>query len=216
MRPLRSTPLGELTPAQKQFFETGDYGDGGEGLDLWFWFYNPELVVKTWHSVRDTFVAQWITSRPGTRPFTWWQFSAPAEPVALAPGRLWRDDDRAAAHRRRLGGRGTPQHEAWGARPTFSFGIPTEWFTSGQVEYYNGRAVDVDGRLLGREFAGRPFAGVAPDAFDPPRFESEAAYLQRHGLLTKSERAMLTAADFEPTVLDVGIPHTNGAPQRVQ
>jgi len=33
--------------------------------------------------------------------------------------------------------------------------------------------------------------GEPSDPLDPPRFESEAAYLQRHGLLTKEERAHL-------------------------
>ena len=33
---------------------------------------------------------------------------------------------------------------------------------------------------------------------DPPTFESEAAYLERHGLLTAAERRRLKAADFEP------------------
>lgn len=36
---------------------------------------------------------------------------------------------------------------------------------------------------------------------DPPKFESEASYLRRHGLLFKSEEKRLTAADFEPDAI---------------
>jgi len=33
---------------------------------------------------------------------------------------------------------------------------------------------------------------------DPPKYESEATYLKRHGLLSISEQKRLTAADFKP------------------
>ena len=36
------------------------------------------------------------------------------------------------------------------------------------------------------------------DHSDPPVYESEAAYLERHGLLLPGERRMLRKADFEP------------------
>ncbi|HAR38567.1 MAG TPA: hypothetical protein DCS09_08385, partial [Porphyromonadaceae bacterium] len=35
------------------------------------------------------------------------------------------------------------------------------------------------------------FAGLAIDPADPPKYESQAAYLRRHGLLTREERAHL-------------------------
>lgn len=40
------------------------------------------------------------------------------------------------------------------------------------------------------------------DADDPPRFESQAAYLKRDGLFLPGEEERLTAADFEPEVVD--------------
>jgi hypothetical protein len=42
-------------------------------------------------------------------------------------------------------------------------------------------------------------AGLTPfDPEDPPRFESEASYLDRHGLLSVAERKALPADAFEP------------------
>jgi hypothetical protein len=40
------------------------------------------------------------------------------------------------------------------------------------------------------------------DADDRPRFESQAAYLKRYGLFLPGEEERLTAADFEPEVVD--------------
>jgi hypothetical protein len=39
------------------------------------------------------------------------------------------------------------------------------------------------------------------DENDPPRFESQAAYLKRHRLLVRGEEVRLTDADFEPEVI---------------
>ena len=51
---------------------------------------------------------------------------------------------------------------------------------------------------------GTALEALALDRVDPPRFESEAGYLKRHGLLTVGERKRLTAAAFEPeSVLDI-------------
>ena len=49
------------------------------------------------------------------------------------------------------------------------------------------------------------------DRADPPRFESEAAYLARHNLLSTSERRRLTPADFEPEVIAVDPEDDEGA-----
>ena len=39
------------------------------------------------------------------------------------------------------------------------------------------------------------------DEDDPPSFESQAAYLRRHGLLFPGEEGLLTAAAFEPEIV---------------
>lgn len=39
------------------------------------------------------------------------------------------------------------------------------------------------------------------DPSDPPKFESQAAYLDRHGLLSAGEQRRLKAADFQPETI---------------
>src|ERR1019366_9844751 len=46
---------------------------------------------------------------------------------------------------------------------------------------------------------GLPSCWAAFEEADPPVFESQAAYLRRHGLLTPHEVRVLTAADYERT-----------------
>ncbi|MGU3496409.1 hypothetical protein ACLBXM_20415 [Xanthobacteraceae bacterium A53D] len=48
---------------------------------------------------------------------------------------------------------------------------------------------------------GLPLLWEGVDPADPPTFESEAAYLKRHGLLTADEKRRLSSADFEPVAL---------------
>jgi hypothetical protein len=57
--------------------------------------------------------------------------------------------------------------------------------------------VDTHGRPIGTDYHEGDFLGVAIDPADPPVYESEAAYLARHALLSDAERAQLTAADFD-------------------
>ncbi len=75
--------------------------------------------------------------------------------------------------RRRLGGVGHANDYS------FRFGLPTSWVKEGHP------------------------SSPAPDPFDPPMFESQAAYLDRHGLLLPGERRRLKPADFEPEVVAV-------------
>ncbi len=58
------------------------------------------------------------------------------------------------------------------------------------------RPCTVDGHRFGTKGG---FAGQAIDPADPPRFESQAAYLRRHKLLLPGEEKRLTAADFDAT-----------------
>ncbi len=128
-------------------------------------------------------LADFVREHPGQRPHVWWQVEAPEE------------------RRRRLGGTGTPSHEALAYMPHFKFGIPTSWVAQWSVDYYNGRARDVHGKPIGTEYREGHFKGQAIDPDDPPRFESQAAYLDRHGLLTAEERAALPADAFEREVV---------------
>jgi hypothetical protein len=80
-------------------------------------------------------------------------------------------------------------------------GVPAHWVSAWQAAYYRGDARDVHGQPIGVEYRGSGFRGVAIDPHDPPRFESEAAYLKRHKLLSAEERSRLSAEAFEPESL---------------
>jgi hypothetical protein len=49
---------------------------------------------------------------------------------------------------------------------------------------------------------GLPMMHADVDPNDAPRYESQAAYLQRHGLLTASEKRGLKVRDFEPEPIE--------------
>jgi hypothetical protein len=71
------------------------------------------------------------------------------------------------------------------------------WIQRRQVLYYSGLAVDIHGAPIGDLYP-RAFKGVAIDPNDPPTFESQAAYLKRHGLFLAGEERRLKKSDFEP------------------
>ncbi len=89
----------------------------------------------------------------------------------------------------------TPCHGAPNYAPNFERGVPTSWVYGWSIEYYNGRAIDVHGNPIGPEYHDGHFPAERFDPNDPPQFESEAAYLDRHSLLLPSERRRLTRAD---------------------
>lgn len=88
------------------------------------------------------------------------------------PWAWWRFDS--PEPRQRVGGTGSPSYECMGFAPAFSFGLPTSWPSVVNVELELCKKSDV------------------PDPDDPPVYESQAAYLQRHGLLTSAEIKWLT------------------------
>jgi hypothetical protein len=84
-------------------------------------------------------------------------------------------------------------HEISAYAPSFSYGIPNNWF-----EVPERPAGLQMGEFLDAHYAelARRCAPINPD--DPPLFESQATYLERHGLLLPGERRRLTKQDFEP------------------
>jgi hypothetical protein len=146
---------------------------------------------ETWGKVREEVMAAWVKEHPGTRPYGWWKYDAPLEQV-----KRWEGQE--CPQRERLGGTGTPRHEVLGWGPHFEKGIPTGWVTKFDEEYYNGRRKDIHGNPIGTQYQEGHFKGVAIDPDDPPVFESEAAYLQRLGLLTEWEKRYL---DKHPELL---------------
>jgi len=109
-----------------------------------------------------------------------------AEQISEFPGRRpngwWRFQDREP--RQRLGGIGTPEFEVLGIVPRYVLGVPADWVKKWEIQY-----------------CGEGFAGVLIDPDDPPIYESQAAYLDRHNLFVPGERRRLTEADFEPELI---------------
>ncbi len=165
------------------------------GSDDWFlWNYRHGLPGfdgdpkpdELWKKHRDEFLPAFISNHPGRRPLPWWQWDAPKETV---PG--WEGEQFNVAQRKRLGGIGTPSHEVLAIWGGFTRGLPNSWVDQYQVELYNGRAKDIHGNIIPTEYKEGDFKGVAIDPNDPPVYESEAAYLERLGLLTPAEKKYL-------------------------
>jgi hypothetical protein len=165
-----------------------DHGDAWERMELasgdWWSIETP--LGKLWAAHRDAILPVWVVERPGCRPRCWWRFTAPRMAAGVWPG-FW-FDGQLPEPRRRLGGTGLACHECLANIPRFELGLPVEWLdAAGHATFAR----------IARE-DGQDFAGVAVDACDPPRFEAQAAYLERHGLLLPGERKRLRRADFEP------------------
>jgi hypothetical protein len=125
-----------------------------------------------------------LTTDPATQRLFWEQHrdAVVLHHTERRPGtrlKLWWRFD-APEPRRCVGGIGTPLHECGGAwAELYEYGVPMDWKTS----EHNLRA------------------GTPLSADDPPRFESEASFLRRHGLLLRAERARLSRRSYEPCVL---------------
>jgi hypothetical protein len=187
-----------------------------EHVNPWELLTNPALDYPTtdyiackalWDSCSEMILAEWIRKYPGTRPSWWWLFDAPRMLKADLEANDWRPcyfakelpDPRA-----RLGGIGTPAHEVLAYVPSFPCGIPDSWVDQWSTDYYNGRAVDIHGDSIGQDHKEGDFSGVPIDPSDPPRFESQASYLRRHGLFMPGEEKRLPKDAFEPEIIQPG------------
>ena len=81
--------------------------------------------------------------------------------------------------RQRIGGIGTPSYEVLNVKPSFFKGVSNSFIDENDMKYYAD------------SFKGKNVFPI--DANDPPEFESEAAYLQRHDLLTPQEKKYLAS-----------------------
>lgn len=143
----------ELAPALRIYFLEGRRPMRPEVSDPWPCFLLTDSQLEaTWRKHEAELVAEWIETQPGTRPWAFWEWSAPGP-------------------RLRTGGEGVSAPDRWENYGAWlSFGIEVNW------------------------------AHVDPD--DPPRFESEAAYLQRHNLMSAAERRRLPADAFEDDTIE--------------
>jgi hypothetical protein len=138
---------------------------------------------ELWPELREGILQDWIRERPCTRPLRWWESDAPKMDVAELERRGWLDSFFAAAMpelRLRLGGIGDPEFEHLAVVPEIEYGLPVYFLDNWSVLYYN--------------HAPGSFTGKAIDPLDPPRYESQAAFLERHGLLTAQEQKYLEKA----------------------
>jgi hypothetical protein len=178
----------EVTDAHEAWLQSDDKAAG-------FVKYAPDdELAALWGEHADRIVAEHVVSYPGTRPARWWQYSAPRLPIGTYPGLYY--DGMLRDPRQRLGGIGTPAYEVLAYMPSFRYGLPWIWITHSDVMYYRGLAVDIHGAPVGDRYP-RDFKGVAIDPNDPPTFESQAAYLRRHGLFLAGEERRLRKADWE-------------------
>jgi hypothetical protein len=86
-----------------------------------------KAMLLPWEEHRKVIIADWIKSKPGTRPCLWWRYSAPR----LAPEALGRWSRTVLAPqlielRRKLRGGGNPLHEVLAYSPAQHYGIP-DW-----------------------------------------------------------------------------------------
>jgi hypothetical protein len=161
----------------------------GKDHDIGFFPYSKtaEEFAELWAEHRDDIIEEHIAQWPGTRPYRWWDYDAPRIAVGTYPDCYY--DGMRPEPRKRLGGIGTPCHECLAHVPHFSYGLPTAWVSQRDVERYTDT-----GRY-------GTFKGVAINPDDPPTYESQAAYLERHSLLLPGERKRLKKQDFEPEVV---------------
>lgn len=168
-----------------------------------------EGLAAKWSQHGDAILGAWAVEAPGTRPSCWWRWSAPRCVAGMLGGRAAQHAE-GPAPRLRLGGRGTPDFEALNIVPDLHLGLPVRWVSAWQSDHYNGRARDVHGDIIPTKYHEGHFPGVPIDPRDPPRFESQASYLDRHDLLFPGEAERLTAEDFHPEV--IGAPGGDDAP----
>lgn len=150
-----------------------------------FRFMWGEDRQRVWGQCEDFILPRFIKERPGTRPKMWWDCDAPE------------------VCRKRLGGIGDVAWDHLAYKEQYGHGLPQLFVEEWSVEYYNGRQRDIHGNRIGTNYKEGHFTGKAIDPENPPMYESQAAYLERHGLLTASEKRALNPKDFEPEfVLD--------------
>jgi hypothetical protein len=162
---------------------------GDSDADRWlrcetcgFYEFRPdEELAALWREHCDDIVEEHVADLPGTRPQRWWEFDS-KEP------------------RKRLSGIGTPDFEVLNYKPSFSFGIPLSWIDQSDCDYYNRAGLFK--HIAPNQNSTGTFTGVAIDPLDPPVYESQAAYLDKHGLFLPGEKKRLKKPDFEPETLE--------------
>lgn len=173
LKPRTHTASGDITDAELWYLMGGADAPGitpaeWDRMEFSLWSREGRPSIRDlWRTYQADVLDAWRAEVPGQRPPLWWAHSAPE--------RL----------RRRLGGVGTLLADCLPAYAPSAprYGVPTGWLHPDLAAYYR----DGDPAFT--------WPGVA--LADPPRFESEATYLERLGLLGKDERRRLPADAFD-------------------
>jgi hypothetical protein len=180
--PITHRQIPDISPVALFHATDGFWGERPVGpvsideFDFGYPTVKHEKCRDLWLTVRDELLPYWVNERAGTRP-SWWYLFDPECPRVSA-------DDIQRLH-----------WQGW---------------------YFLEITPDLRRRVGGqgtpdfeRYSVGPCLRCAVPTNFidlneaDPPRYESEAAYLDRHGLLAAAEKARLTSEHFEPDVLEV-------------
>jgi hypothetical protein len=143
-------------------------------------------LLKLWREVEPDVLDYFIANHPGQRPRLWWRYSAPRIPVGI-----W--DVVADSY---LDGKlPEPRLQVSGAGGApWDMGFAhAPWFECGLPQ-------------LWEDF----------DPKDAPRFESQANYLRRHGLLMPGEEKSLKPEDFEPESYQLNVQYRKEQHEIVQ
>jgi len=156
-----------------KFLTTGEMTENPVyAWDAYRFQFDKEEQELFWKINRKKILKDFIENHPGKRPYCWWCFDAPEM-------------------RRRLGGIGDPRFEHLGVSRSFSFGVPDDFVSQFEADYYNGKARHVNGGFIPCKWKEGDFKGVAVDPKNPPVYETELEYLTRHDFLTKTEIKLL-------------------------
>ncbi|HEX4997995.1 MAG TPA: hypothetical protein VFY29_07210 [Terriglobia bacterium] len=180
----------ELSPTALFVLTDGLWGSDDDPVERFHFTGDRQRMASAWRTIQAEVLAAFAEDRPGMRPQSWWDHSAPKMTAVELQRHGWLDTWFAGdlvEPRRRLGGVGTESYLVLRYVPHFNHGVPVQFVSSELASFYRAE--------------GRPFPGVPYDPADPPRYESSAAYLRRHGLFLPGEERRLSAPDFEPEVL---------------
>lgn len=170
--------------------EPPEDSDSWEAFELSYPTVHHQSKLALWLANRVPVLEAFIAKNPGRRPSWWWLFDPECPRVSAEDieryewqGCYWLDYT--PDLRLRVGGVGDPRFLHLNYTPEFHRGVPCDWMTEEDVELYK--------------------VGVAMDPANPPAFESEAAYLKRHGLLTPVEERWLERHPeaLEPETIEV-------------
>ena len=98
----------------------------------------------------------------------------------------------------------TPSPEVLGIAPHYRLGLPTCWVDDFDIDYYNGRAKDVDGKRIVTNYHEGDFIAERFDPDDPPSFESQAAYLRGLKLFAPGEARRVRKSQYAPETINWG------------